>query len=293
MLQLSYANRFLIFLFILGACFGSFLCCQVRRLHLRSAKPSKNRTKPSKNHTKPSSTSSHQSSQLGSRSICLHCGRQLKWYDNLPIISWLILRGKCRHCHHAIGLAEILAELGTAIAFLVLGTTISVESIGILPWITFVSTLMLTVILIFLAIHDGIYGELPAIFLAMAIALAAVVLIFKTALALTTAPFTFDLVWRPLASVAILGGLYLILYLVSKGKWIGDGDWLLGVAIGLALGDPWLSFIALFLANLLACLIMAPTVLKRKRHQIYFGPFLVIAYIIVCASANFLQTLIH
>ena len=258
-----------ILLFILGACIGSFLCCQARRLHLRQGKTKKS---------------------LPSRSICLSCKTQLKWYDNLPIISWLALRGKCRKCHHQIGLAEFLSEPTLAFAFLALGlslkfgtaaTLLELTNSSPLFWAYFVAIFIFTTSIAFLAIYDGLYGELPVKYLTLSIICGIIVLCLKEWLTLSISPFTPNLIWEPLAAVAILGGLYLALYLVSKGKWVGDGDWLLGTAIGLALGTPWLAFLALFIANLLACLIMAPAAFKRKKSQIYFGPFLAIAFMIV------------
>jgi len=52
------------------------------------------------------------------RSHCLHCGTQLAWYDNIPLASWLILRGKCRTCQGKISLQYPLVELLTAVLFL-------------------------------------------------------------------------------------------------------------------------------------------------------------------------------
>ena len=127
----------------------------------------------------------------------------------------------------------------------------------------------------------------------MAITLAVVVLIFKTASALATAPFNQELIWHPLVSVAILGGLYLILYLVSRGRWVGDGDWLLGISLGLALASPWLALITLFLANVLACIIMLPAALFKKRKKIYFAPFLVAGFILTLTLSPLLQSLIQ
>lgn len=251
---------FYIILFILGACFGSFLCCQARRLHHNAE---------------------HKSNQLNtSRSICLHCHYQLKWYDNIPIVSWLILKGKCRKCHKSIGIAELLAELGTALAFLALGTTFEPTTTSLLPWIAFILTLVFTIVVAFLAIYDGLYGELPTKYLLLAIMVALVTLALQDTIFLQSNPFTLDLIWRPLAAVGILGGLYLALYLVSKGKWVGDGDWLLATAIAIVLADPWPALLTLFFANLLACLVMLPLIKRSKNHQIYFGPFLVIAFII-------------
>jgi prepilin signal peptidase PulO-like enzyme (type II secretory pathway) len=258
---------FFILLFILGACFGSFLCCQARRLHLKSSK-GKNK-------------------KLGSRSICLHCGYQLKWYDNIPIFSWLFLRGKCRKCKKKIGIAEILSEFSLSLAFFTLGTTINPITANILEWAIFLVTLILAIFLAFLAIYDGLYGELPTTYLIISIICAIIITCLKEWLVLLVSPFSAENILAPLASVAILGGIYLLLYLFSKGKWVGDGDWLLGTALGFALASPWLSLITLFLANVLACLVMAPVVRKNKRKKIYFGPFMVIAFIITLTFADF------
>ncbi len=259
---------FLILMFVLGACFGSFLCCEARRLHL------KGKTKKS----------------LGSRSVCLSCKTQLKWYDNIPIISWLILRGKCRKCGKKIGILEILSELGLALAFLALGTTINLSSAAPLEWAIFLTTLLLTLVLAFLAIYDGAYGELPTSCLIIAIIIAAVIAVLKISLALLSAPFTPPLILEPFYAVLILGGLYLLLYIISKGKWVGDGDWLLGTALGLALSSAWLALVNLFLANALACLVMYPIVIKSKNKKIYFGPFMVIAFIIVVVLSSAFPT---
>ena len=257
---------FYILLFILGSCFGSFLCCQARRLHLKVAEKGK---------------------KLGARSVCLQCNYQLKWYDNIPVLSWLFLRGKCRKCGKKIGLAEFLSELGLGLAFLALGTTINPTAANILQWSIFITTLILTISLGFLAIYDGIYGELPTIYLTISTICAIIVLCLKEWLILSNSSFTPEIIFKPLASVAILGGVYLILYLISKGKWVGDGDWILGTALGIALADPWLALIALFIANVLACLVMAPVIKRRKNKKIYFGPFMVAAFIITLTFADF------
>ena len=113
-------------LFIIGACLGSFLCCQARRLHLRA-----------------SSSEARQS--LGSRSVCLNCHRRLKWFDNLPIISWIFLRGKCRYCRHKIGIAEVLSEFGLGLGFVGLGTTFTYSEYGTAEFISPVRILTTTV----------------------------------------------------------------------------------------------------------------------------------------------------
>ena len=90
-----------------------------------------------------------------------------------------------------------------------------------------------------------------------------------------------------IGAIFILGGVYLLLHLVSKGKWVGDGDWILGAIIAAVLGTPWLALVALFIANFSACLIMYPIVRKQKSHTIYFGPFLVFAFILTFILSNY------
>lgn len=282
---------FLGLLFILGACLGSFLCCQARRLHLRTTPKSSTKTKA-------------KSAHLGARSVCLSCGYQLKWYDNLPIISWLILKGKCRQCGHKIGLAEILSELGVGLAFLALGfgaqlngATIELMCTNLTELMIFVGILAFVTLLAFLAIYDGIYGQLPTIFLTFSIICAIIIVILREWASLSVVAdfwpsLGYDLL-NLLFAALILGGLYLLLYQVSKGKWVGDGDWLLGLTLALVLGAPWLALITLFFANFLACLVMLPVIKKHRDHKIHFGPFMVAAFIITLAFASFFNAMIN
>lgn len=292
---------FLVFMFILGACFGSYLCCQVRRLYLRSSVPSgKSSTKTSRAHSSRSATrtginsrtKSQRNLSLGKRSVCLSCGYQLKWYDNIPIVSWLLLRGKCRHCHTKIGILEILSELSLAVAFLLLGFTIDPFTATALDWLIFAVGALLFLILGFLAIYDGAYGQLPSLCLTFSIICATLLLILKQWVLFSSFGFSWQLVLDPLGAVAILGGVYLLLYLISHGKWVGDGDWILGVALGLALGHSWLALVTLFLANVLACLVMLPHVVRSHSSKIYFGPFMVAAFIAVFVFSDFFLSLI-
>ena len=258
-------------MFIIGSCFGSFLCCQARRLRLKEKKK------------KP----------LGHRSVCLSCKHQLKWYENLPLISWLLQRGKCRKCGKKIGIAEFLSELFTGLAFLgislsVFQTPDSFLSIDITYLAIFILTLILTLSLIFVAIYDGLYGELPSLCLTFSAICAIIITILKLWSFFSVAG---KFSWQPIleigAAILILGGVYLFLYLVSKGKWVGDGDWLLGAIIAFALGAPWLALIVLFVANFSACVVMLPAVRKKKNHIIYFGPFLVFAFILTLIMSNY------
>lgn len=270
---------FLSLLFILGACFGSFLCCQARRMHARSTK---------------------KGSRFPSHSICLHCRYRLKWYDNIPIISWLLLRGRCRKCHKKIGFTEFLTEFLTAFSWLTLGlsfifctkSSLNHFSASPLDWAIFIATLFLTLPLIFLAIYDGLYGELPTSLLIISIVVSAIILILREiswASQSHSGAFSPDYLLQPLGAFLILGGLYFILYLASKGKWVGDGDWFLATAIALALSRVWPALLTLTLANFLAVIIMAPILHSRHRHNLPLGPFLVAAYLIISVAYPYLS----
>ncbi len=254
-----------VMMFILGAVIGSFLCCQVRRIQLLSTKKKR----------------------LGSRSVCMNCKKKLTWYENIPIVSWLIQGGKCRKCKTKIGCGEILAELGLATAFACVSTTIDINTTNMMDWARFGSILLYVSSLGFLAIYDGIYGELPDIALYISLILSLVVVLFSH-----WGAFSWDVLLDTLFAISILGGIYLFLYLISKGKWVGDGDWILGSIIAIALGKPWLALIALFLSNLIACMIMYPYVKNKSKKQIYFGPFLVIAYVIAITFSGFLESMV-
>ena len=260
---------FIVF-FVLGTAFGSFLCCQARRLRYHET------------HKK--------SDRLGSRSVCLHCHYQLKWYDNLPLLSWLALKGKCRKCHKSIGLAEFLSELFTGLAFLGLAVSYNLNlDTPPLVWLEFVLMLTLALLLIFLAIYDGLYGELPSLYLTFSIICAIIIATLREWANFSSLENLYAHLADLLFAVAILGGLYLILYKFSHGKWVGDGDWLLGTSLGLALGTPWLALIALFLANFTACLAALPAI--KSRPKIYFGPFLVFAFFITQIFSVFFNSL--
>ena len=97
-----------------------------------------------------------------------------------------------------------------------------------------------------------------------------------------------------IGSIAILSGLYWVLYMISHGMWIGFGDIKLGLGLALLLADWRLAFIALFAANLIGCLIVLPAMamkkLKRNSH-VPFGPLLIAGFVIAGLVGNYLISL--
>ena len=81
--------------------------------------------------------------------------------------------------------------------------------------------------------------------------------------------------------VGVLAGIYYLLYMFSHEKLVGGGDWILGLAIALAVADWWAALWVLFLANTIGTIYALPAAIKKKQNKIHFGPFLVAAYILV------------
>jgi leader peptidase (prepilin peptidase) / N-methyltransferase len=195
------------------------------------------------------------------RSRCPRCQRRLRWYENLPIVSWIALRGRCAGCGGQISAMYPLVELGTAVAFVA-----AWHAFGATPLLA--SRLFLLAALIVLAVTDLRERLLPN-----AITLTGIV-----------AGLAFSLVAPPgirgaLAGV-IVGGLVPFLvaevyYRVRGEEGLGLGDVKMLGMVGAFLGAP-LALFTLFLASLLGVLVGVPLVVikRNRRYQIPFGTFL-------------------
>ena len=248
----------IVLFFILGATLGSFACCQAWRIH------DKDKTK---------------------WSHCEKCKYQLKWYDNIPVISWLMLGGKCRKCRKSIGWAEFLSELGLGLLFVLSFWFWPVE--GGLVWgdfaevCKFVLFLVELVLLLILFVHDAKWKELPVELMVAAGIVAALFLDVDVYMSYGLGrPFN----WISLAgALLILPGFYYLMYKVSKETWVGGGDWILCIPLALILGDFWLAIFALFAANIIGSIASVPLLIKKKgaKAAIPFGPFLILGFLIV------------
>lgn len=211
---------------------------------------------------------------LEDHSQCLHCSYKLKWYDLIPVASWLSLKGKCRNCRKPIGWFEFIMEIGVA-AFFVLSYVLWPGGVqSELEIAHFVLWLVAGVIMAMLFAYDAKWFLLPdRLTVALAIVGAGIVAV----VAAQTGDIGGTIV-SALTSVAILSGLYAVLFFVSRGAWVGFGDVKLGIGLALILVDWQLAVAALFLANFIGCLIVIPLLatgkLKRNAH-VPFGPLLI------------------
>lgn len=214
------------------------------------------------------------------RSMCLHCHHQLQWYDLLPLISWLMLKGRCRYCRKPIGVMEPIIELGTAFFF--------VASYLLWPdplssWIVLIEFILWLIIgsgLIILFAYDLRWFLLPDKIMFPMIALA----MCLAALRIWQSEDVVVAVVNLIGSIAILSGIYYALYLYSRGQWIGFGDIKLGLVLAGVLGEWPLAFLTLLIANIIGCLVVLPGLLSGKLHRtshVPFGPMLILACFIV------------
>lgn len=262
---------------IFGAVMGSFAGAQVWRLRARQLVEDKKagervdaqelkRLKPL---TKKTTRTD--------RSQCLSCGHALAWYDLLPIISWLQLGGKCRYCRTWIGWSEIILEVAMA----------AVWSFSVLSWSNWspVGIVMLllwlvgTVLLAILFAYDARWFLLPNCITWSFVILGALF----AGMQILHAQDVVMALWSLGGAVAILSGVYALLYIVSRGAWIGFGDVKLGLGLALFLGQWHLAFIALFAANFVGTLLVLPGMVtgKLSRHaKVPFGPLLIIGFLI-------------
>lgn len=259
---------------LFGVCLGSFAAATVWRLRARQLAYDKAHKEPydKKEYTRLKKLLGKSVSK--DRSQCLHCGYELKWYDLLPVVSWLSLAGKCRNCKHPIGWFELISELAVGTFFV--GSYLlwpgGVETIfdGALlgTW------LIAGVVMAILFAYDYKWYLLPD----TAVLVLTILGIASTIFSIVQADTPLQGILSAAGSVAILGGLYAFLYFFSKGAWVGFGDVKLGLALGLLLADWRLAFVALFLANLIGCLIVVPMLISKKltrTSRVPFGPMLI------------------
>lgn len=219
------------------------------------------------------------------RSQCLYCHHQLIWYDMIPLVSWLSTGGKCRYCGAKIGWFEPVMELGMA-AFFVASYLLWPQAIdSILAIIQFALWLIAGVGLVILFAYDVRWFLLPNAVVFPLIAIAALYAVF----AIFQSPDVLEAIASLLAAVAILSGMYLVLWIVSRGSWIGFGDVKLGLILALFLVDWRLAFVALFGANLIGCLLVLPGLLTGKltrTTRVPFGPLLIVGGVLAMLAGQ-------
>lgn len=269
-------------LVIFGLALGSFVNALVWRLHeqeQRAKGKGQSKKKDSKLSPQSSALSPSNLSILRGRSMCPECRHGLPIKDLIPVLSWLSLRGKCRYCSKPISWQYPVVELTTSALFVAsyIWWPIEFNNFGLT---NFAVWLVCLVGFVALTVYDFRWLTLPNRIVYPLIVLAAAMVIANV----TVFEGGFELVRDTLVSIAIASGLFYGLFNLSKGKWIGGGDVKLGLLIGLLIADGVSAFLVLFIASLIGTITIIPGMISRKLNtnsQVPFGPFLIVATVIV------------
>lgn len=246
---------------LLGLLFGSFVNALVWRLHAKR-------------------------NFVTERSECTHCHHVLAWYDLVPVLSWLLLKGRCRYCGKRIEDSP-LTELGVALAFTIsyLWWPLGFSAAGL---VLFGLWLVALVLLAALFLYDLRWSLLPD---ALTLPLIVLGLIWVSVYYGILAPQSLGASLMSISfGIASVAGLYGALYAVSSGEWVGFGDVKLGVFMGLVLGWEQ-GLLAVMLANCLAFLVVVPGLVTKKmtrKSRIPFGPFLIVATVLAFLGGNWM-----
>lgn len=198
-------------------------------------------------------------------SHCTTCDYELKWYDNIPIVSYVMLGGKCRKCHTHISFRYTAVELLNMGFWLLAAWQFWAASPVYAMAVMLACSLLLCIA--FIDLETMYIHDILVILLAVPVVIAAL------------SGFGVN-IWERLIGLAVGGGgfglMYLLAKLVLKREGLGLGDVLLMAAVGAFLG--WrATLFAVLVGSLLGTLILIPLrfVCTKQRKEFPFAPFLV------------------
>ena len=237
--------------FFYGAALGSFVNVIVQRLHIAPI--------------------------LNGRSKCLSCGEKIHWFDLIPVVSYLVLRGRCRSCKHRFGVENLIVEvLYGAVFVLVYSMVLSGLGIGVesISWLAYYSLLFIS--LGVMALYDLKHTYIPLSFFGVFLALCAAMMGMK--LLHEVSP---DTIFGPV----IVAVPFLIIYLITRGKALGFGDVLMYIAVGAFFGVAQ-GLAVLLLSVWLGALVGGVLhIAQRKKYSLTSGipfiPFIACVFVIV------------
>ncbi len=260
----------LIYCFVVGVCLGSFLNVVLYRFDTGLG--------------------------VKGRSMCMSCSKKLGVLELVPVLSYVLLRGKCRGCRTSISIQYPLVELAAGLIVL----AASWSALELLPaqpavfvaWLVLVSLVGLVLLAIF--VYDLRHMLIPDMFSYLFIAAALALTALRTWLppSMMWALPDGEIVRHIVAAVLVAAPL-LVIWLATKGRGLGLGDVILAIGMGMLLGMSE-GFAALMLsfwigAAFAICYVLyvhvqgkrGSSVTSLRKKAIPFGPFLIIATVVV------------
>ncbi|MEK9156014.1 MAG: prepilin peptidase [Patescibacteria group bacterium] len=205
------------------------------------------------------------------RSHCPNCKKNLAWYDLVPLLSFALLKARCRHCSQPISWQYPLVEAGFALV-----VTLLYLEFGFSWHLLFYGAVFALLAVVF--VYDLLRQLIPEEF------------------AWATLGLTLLFGWyfgnmgfgQSLAGGLIGGGVPGLLVLVSRERWMGSGDIKIGAILGLLLGYP-LVILGLFLSFVLGSVLGVGLIAfggKKLKDALPFAPFLIVAMLLALVSGR-------
>ena len=201
-------------------------------------------------------------------SHCMTCGRKLRWYDMVPVFSWLVLGGKCRNCKSKISPQYPIIEASNGILYVV------VCAVNGLTWSSMIYCFMGSALIV-LSLIDWRTYEIPFC-----------INVFLFVLGVAAVVLDRENLVNHLVGAVCVSGLLEVLYLVSGGRAIGGGDIKLMFSCGLILG--WQRIILAFLLGCILGSVIHSIRMKvsREGHMLAMGPYLSAGVLIAALWGN-------
>ncbi len=219
---------------------------------------------------------------LQGSSHCLSCGTGLRWFELVPVVSYLVLRGRCRYCSSWIPVRYLLVELLTAGLFTAAFVAGGVTAVTPVLW-------LLVALLVIVLVYDIYHLIIPDV---LVIAVSVTAALWW----LVTGADVEQLVNGSVAA-ALASGFYGLLWLLSHGRWIGFGDVKLALPLGFMVGVG--GVFSLITLSFWVGAVISLGLLAWQRHQkgktrpaqsatqltmkseVPFAPFLIVAFLLV------------
>lgn len=208
-------------------------------------------------------------SVVAPRSACPRCGHEIRWHDNIPVVSWLLLRGRCRDCRGQISPRYPIVEVSTAVLYAAMPFAIGVS--WVLPaYLWFIG------VTVALALTDVDHKLIPNKILYPGTLVGAVLLAVGSVLDRGAGSLP-----RALAGAVVYFGALFAIALVARGGF-GFGDVKLGFLLGmftgyLGWGQIAVAGIGSFLVGGALSVILLITRIRGRKDYIPFGPSMVVA----------------
>ena len=201
-------------------------------------------------------------------SHCEKCGHLLKWYELIPVFSFLFLKGRCRKCKTKLSWMYPASELICGLLFF-----LSFYSFGFTP--NLVIALTVSSLFILVMVSDLNYMMIPDRF----IVISSIIILLTKLIGFGLKEFGISLLYG-LISFTVMFMIMKFGTFLFKKECLGGADVKLMFTIGLCL-EPFLSLLTIILASVIALPVSLLLLYKNKENIIPFGPFIVVGFLII------------